>query len=83
MNLLPLRQQILPCHLLPLNAKRDILFLNIEMLSDSKGVIRLPMEFNFNSIIVSMILYDITYSNFILFDVLRDKCQFNNKLDVL
>ena len=42
------------------------------MLSDSKGVIRLPTEFNFNSIIVSMILYDITYSNFILFDVFRE-----------
>ena len=77
MNLLPLWQQILPCHLLPLNAKRDILFLNIEMLSDSKGVIRLPTEFNFNSIIVSMILYDITYF------FLRDKWQFTNNLDML
>ena len=52
--------------------RNEIFFLNIEMLSDSKGVIRLPTEFNFNSIIVSMILYDITYSNFISFDVFRE-----------
>ena len=52
--------------------RNEIFFLNIEMLSDSKGVIRLPTEFIFNSIIVSMILYDITYSNFISFDVFRE-----------